>query len=129
MSLSLSIFLKLLWLPQQPVQDIAAGGFWDGRASVLLSSLVCTELRVMLSTSAPPLGLAASAPGICPHSWSEISSLPYLWHFQFTVTTFAVAGTPRPFATKYFVSQVLVFCKWPPAFSCCLCTQAFLGTP
>lgn len=114
----------------RPLQDIAAGCIWYGSASMLLS-LLCTELKVMLSTSAPPLELAASAAVTCPPSWPQKSApCPLLWHFQFTVTTFAVTGIPRPFGIQYFVSQVLVFSeKWPPAFSCCLCIQLFLGTP
>lgn len=82
----------------------------------------------MLSTSPPPLGLAASAAVICPPTWLQ-KSAPCLWHFQFTVAPFAVTGTPRPFGIKCFVSQVLVFSeKWPPTFSCCLCTHCYLGT-
>lgn len=106
----------------RPLQGIAAGGIWDGRASELLSSLLCSELEVMLSTSAPPLGLAASAAVICDPGWLQKSPpCLHLCHFQFTVRTFAVPGIPRPFGIKYFVSQMLVLAEeWPPAFSSCL---------
>lgn len=112
-----------------PLQDIAAGGIWYGRGCELLSSLLCTEIEVMLSTPAPPLGLAASVAGICPPGWLQKSApCLCLGRFQFTAT-FAVTGIPRPFGIKCFVSQVPVFSeKWPPAISFCLCTHCLLGT-
>lgn len=115
---------------RRPLQEIAAGGIWCGRASALLSWLLCTELKVMLSTSAPPLGLLLQHLWSVPQLASGISSLPSPLALPSTVPAFAATGIPRPFGIKCFVSQVLVFSeKWPPAFRRCLGTQLFLGTP
>lgn len=68
----------------RPLQDIAAGGIWYGRDSVQLSSLLCTELKVILGALPLLSGPTASAATFCPSQLaSESSSLPF--HLAFSI--------------------------------------------
>lgn len=104
----------------RPLQGVAAGDIWYGRDSMQLSLLLCTELKVILSTFSLPSGPTASVAVLCPSQLaSESSSLClFLRHFEFTVPIFAVTAIPRPFGAKCFLSHELVFFEeWPPALS------------